>query len=159
MGVTMGGMSHQSMQTVPQVTEQNTTQTADVDWDNQFKEIEDMEAKTAEAPAETAVEDDIVIDDKYQATFQEVWDGLNLDAIENSFINQQYEEFNKTRGHPVPADMAQWERDFAKYASTRAHFGDYHFEEKQHNQFLDMQADQDPYEIGIQLMESGAMLL
>ena len=54
--------------------------------------------------------------------------------------------------------MNQWEKDFAKYASTRAHFGDYQFEDKQSNQFLDLSKDQDPYEIGLQLMENGAKL-
>ena len=58
----------------------------------------------------------------------------------------------------MPADMAQWEKDFAKYASTRAHFGDYQFEDNQHNQFLDLPKELDPYEIGLQLMENGAKL-
>lgn len=125
-----------------------------VNWDDQFKEIEELTSKT-ETQAEA--EEDIVIDDKYQATFQEVWDSLNLDAVENDFITQQYEEFKHTQGSTLPADMEQWERDFAKYASTRAHFGEYQFEDAKHNQFLDIK-DQDPYEIGLQLMENGAKL-
>lgn len=168
----MGGMSmmgggmgihaqQQQQQQQPQFQEGEVSQKAQVDWDNQFKEIEDLTAELLaqeQDPIEREASPEIVIDDKYQATFQEVWDSLNSDAIENDFISQQYEDFKATKGETFPPDMAQWERDFAKYASTRAHFGDYKFEDEQHNQFLDLPRDQDAYEIGLQLMESGAKL-
>ncbi|PIS53847.1 hypothetical protein CJI97_003536 [Candidozyma auris] len=158
------GLDHGSK--CPQQQQQgNQTEQAEpaVDWDNQFKEIEELSAD-ASAAEETAtadkqeVEDDIAIDDKYQATFQEVWDSLNSDAIENDFISQQYEEFKNSQGETYPASMSQWERDFAKYASTRAHFGDYKFESKESNQFMDLPSTEDPYQIGLQLMENGAKL-
>jgi peroxin-5 len=156
----MMGMQQPQVQAQPQ--EQQLNQETQVDWDNQFKEIEELStvAKEAEAEVREAEADspDFVIDDKYQATFQDVWDGLNSEAMENDFISQQYEEFKNTAHTPLPADMSQWERDFAKYASTRAHFGDYQFEDQQNNQFLDLPKDSDPYEIGLQLMESGAKL-
>jgi peroxin-5 len=160
----MGGMSMMSNMQQPMVQQKDTAvnQEPQVDWDNQFKEIEELETKTEDVQqqddAQKDAEPDLVIDDKYQATFQEVWDSLNSEALENDFISQQYEEFKNTQRDPLPADMAQWERDFAKYASTRAHFGDYKFEDKANNQFLDLPQDQDPYEIGLQLMENGAKL-
>lgn len=134
-----------------------------VDWDDRFKEIEELSESAQEVEQESSTKDsapdeDIIIDDKYQATFQEVWDLLNLDAVENDFISQQYEDFKKSQERTLPPDMQQWERDFAKYASTRANFGDYKFENAELNQFLDLPADQDPYEIGLQLMENGAKL-
>ena len=164
MGMLMNQMPMNSMNTASaNVQQQKNTQDSTVDWDNRFKEIEELstEVKEAELEAEEIKEselDDISVDDKYQATFQEVWDLLNLDAIENDFISQQYEEFKSTQGDPFPANMQQWEKDFAKYASTRAHFGDYKFENEETNQFLDLPADQDPYQIGLQLMENGAKL-
>lgn len=160
MGSTMAANAPQQQQQQGNQTEQAEPA---VDWDNQFKEIEELSAD-ALAAEETAtadkqeVEDDIAIDDKYQATFQEVWDSLNSDAIENDFISQQYEEFKNSQGETYPASMLQWERDFAKYASTRAHFGDYKFESKESNQFMDLPSTEDPYQIGLQLMENGAKL-
>lgn len=154
----MGGGMHQQQN---QVQHQEQNQDHQVDWDNQFKEIEQLTNETKNADAEQVKgeeEPEIVIDDKYQATFQEVWDSLNSEEVENDFINQQYEEFKNTQRDSMPADMAQWEKDFAKYASTRAHFGDYQFEDNQHNQFLDLPKELDPYEIGLQLMENGAKL-
>ncbi|KAI5959367.1 PEX5 [Candida theae] len=132
-----------------------------VDWDDQFKKIEELSEQAKETEAEAKVaddKDDIIIDDKYQATFQEVWDSLNSESFENDFIERQYEDFKNTQGETYPPDMNLWERDFAKYASTRAHFGDYKFEDSKDNQFMDLPADQDPYHIGIELMENGAKL-
>ncbi|WLF80275.1 Peroxisomal membrane signal receptor PTS1 [Lodderomyces elongisporus] len=153
-------MMHQHQQ--PQADTQKQDSTQQVDWDDQFKQIEELSTselnKEEEATKQADDKDDIVIDDKYQATFQEVWDSLNSEAFENDLIEQQYEEFKHTQRETFPADMNQWERDFAKYASTRAHFGDYKFEEQSQNQFMDLPADQDPYEIGLQLMENGAKL-
>lgn len=162
MGMSMmnGGMMNQMNQQhqQPQADVQ-TNQELQVDWDNQFKEIEELTNKVEEPEAkEKEEEPEIVIDDKYQATFQEVWDSLNSDEIENDFISQQYEDFKETQREMLPADLSQWERDFAKYASTRAHFGEYQFENKSNNQFLDLPKENDPYEIGLQLMENGAKL-
>lgn len=159
MGMSMNSMSSMNSMGMMNAPKQAANQDQQVDWDNQFKEIEEL--ATNEADVKDQVKEgtpDIVVDDKYQATFQEVWDSLNDEALENDFINLQYEEFKSTQRETLPADMAQWEKDFAKYASTRAHFGEYKFEEKQYNQFLDLPSDQDPYEIGLQLMENGAKL-
>lgn len=155
-------MQMNSMNTAS-LQQQNDTQDSSVDWDNRFKEMEELSAEEKDVEEEATEDkeaelDEIVVDDKYQATFQEVWDLLNLDAVENDFITQQYEDFKSSQGNTYPPNMQQWEKDFAKYASTRAHFGDYKFESAETNQFLDLPADQDPYEIGLQLMENGAKL-
>lgn len=152
MGSMRTGMAPQHLQQKEETIE---------DWDTRFKEIEDLSEGAQEAVDDATKElaaEDIVVDDKYQATFQEVWDLLNLDAVENDFISQQYEDFKNSQEQTLPADMLQWEKDFAKYASTRANFGDYKFEKEGQNQFLDLPADQDPYEIGLQLMANGAKL-
>ncbi|CAN3372477.1 hypothetical protein DIURU_005026 [Diutina rugosa] len=158
MGMQMAGGPMQSNQ----MQQQPVNQEQQVDWDNQFKEIENLEkeaeATTKEADVQEEKADDLIVDDKYQATFQEVWDGLNSEAIENDFITQQYEEFKKTQVEGLPPNMSQWERDFARFAGTRANFGEYSFEEKSQNQFMDLPQDADPYEIGLQLMENGAKL-
>lgn len=164
MGMSMNSMSTMNSMntaTVNAPQKEASTQESSVDWDNRFKEIEELSAEAKEAEQADFKEselDEIIVDDKYQATFQEVWDLLNLDAVENDFISQQYEDFKKSQGETFPANMLQWEKDFAKYASTRAHFGDYKFESEESNQFLDLPADQDPYQIGLQLMENGAKL-
>ncbi|KAI5955379.1 PEX5 [Candida jiufengensis] len=159
----MMGMSMSSnfqQQQPQQISQQHQKEETDqqVDWDDQFKKIEELSDDVKEEAKLADDQDDIVIDDKYQATFQEVWDSLNSEALENDFIEQQYEEFKHTQKETFPPDMNQWEKDFAKYASTRAHFGDYQFEDSKTNQFLDLPQDQDPYEIGLQLMENGAKL-
>lgn len=148
-----------NMQQMPQAHEQAQNQDQQVDWDNTFKEYESLanETEAKEDVMEKEASPEIVIDDKYQATFDDVWNSLNSEAIENDFINQQYEEFKRTQKETIEPDLSQWEKDFAKYASTRAHFGEYKFEEKSNNQFL-LLDDQDPYEIGLQLMENGAKL-
>lgn len=156
----MMGMSMQTQNERQFEAQQDKAETQ-VDWDDRFKEMEELSESAKEAVAEAQQgdqEEDIIVDDKYQQTFQDVWDLLNQDTLENDFITQQYEDFKKSQNETDPADMSQWEKDFAKYASTRANFGDYKFEDKEHNQFLDLPADQDPYEIGLQLMESGAKL-
>lgn len=162
MGSSMGMSAYQQQQQQPQVQRQSQEQAQDteqqVDWDDQFKKIEELSEQAKEEAKVADDKDDIIIDDKYQATFQEVWDSLNSEAFENDFIERQYEDFKSTQGETFPPDMNLWERDFAKYASTRAHFGDYKFEDAKNNQFFDLPADQDPYQIGIQLMENGAKL-
>ena len=161
MGSSMGMSTYQQQQQ-PQMQRQNQEQKQDteqqVDWDDQFKKIEELSEQAKEEAKVADDKDDIVIDDNYQATFQEVWDSLNSESFENDFIERQYEDFKSTQGETYPPDMNLWERDFAKYATTRAHFGDYKFEDAKNNQFFDLPADQDPYQIGIQLMENGAKL-
>lgn len=154
----MQGMTSVHRSLAPQKEE------ASVDWDDRFREMDELSAEAQEIQEDAQTQtaegelDDLEVDDKFQASFQEVWDLLNQDASENDLISEQYQEFKRSQGETLPADMLQWEKDFAKYASTRANFGDYKFEDNEQNQFLDLPADQDPYEIGLQLMENGAKL-
>ncbi|ODV96727.1 hypothetical protein PACTADRAFT_48544 [Pachysolen tannophilus NRRL Y-2460] len=104
-------------------------------WEDQFNEIE----REQEKEKEKENEEDIVIDDKYKATFEEVWDGLNQDFENGELLNQEYE--------------SMWERDFSTYASGRLNYSEYKLEEN--NPFIN---ENDPYTIGIRLMENGARL-
>lgn len=158
----MGPLFRSGIQNHGKITELQE-QNSQVDWEGQFKEIEDLsvDAKEQEdnaADIEREYSPEIVVDDKFQATFQDVWDGLNSEEVENEFINRQYEEFKASKLDTLAPDMAQWERDFSRYASTRSHFGQYKFEDKERNQFLDLPKEQDPYEVGLQLMAHGAKL-
>lgn len=163
--MTMGGLhsQNQSLNTIHR-SQGPQKEEVSVDWDDRFREMEELSADAQEAKQEAKKEEvqenvpEIEVDDKFQASFQEVWDSLNQDVAENDFISEQYQEFKRSQAETMPADMLQWEKDFAKYASTRANFGDYKFEDVDQNQFMDLPADQDPYEIGLQLMENGAKL-
>ncbi|ODQ82310.1 hypothetical protein BABINDRAFT_158932 [Babjeviella inositovora NRRL Y-12698] len=135
MGMGMGmHMQHNMSQ-----NQQNAGKIVELDdsaWDAEFQEAEQLSSQQ-EKPADL---EEIVIDDKFQANFQDVWDNLNSEVFSNEFLNQQ-------------ANEPSWEKDFAAYASTRANFGEYKFEKE--NQFAQMD---DPYTIGMKLMESGAKL-
>lgn len=163
--MSMGGL-HGQMQGMNSIHRSQALQKEEtsVDWDDRFREMEELSADAQEAQQEAKENEaqetlpEIEVDDKFQASFQEVWDSLNQDVAENDFISEQYQEFKRSQAETMPADMLQWEKDFAKYASTRANFGDYKFENVDQNQFMDLPADQDPYEIGLQLMENGAKL-
>lgn len=142
-----GGFSQVGHGPMMGALQQKIEEVDDLVWELRFRE---MEAATAEATASAqateeataqAELEEIVVDDKDKATFQEVWDLLNLEVFQNEFLKSQ-------------ADMPLWEKDFAQYAQTRAHFGEYQFEKE--NEFSQMD---DPYAIGMRLMESGAKLL
>lgn len=93
------GMS-MAYQLQPQQQQHTQTQNQEpqVDWENQFKEIEELTNKAEEVEEiQREQSPEIVVDDKYQATFQEVWDSLNSESFENDFINQQYEDFKRTQ--------------------------------------------------------------
>lgn len=105
-------------------------------WDDKFKEIDDQmneEDAVKEEMKDVNKEPEIIIDDKYNANFDEVWDSLNQ-------RNQDMTD-------------SSWEKDFSTYAEARYNFGAYQFEEN--NQFLNTP---NAYEIGLTLMENGARL-
>jgi peroxin-5 len=113
-------------------------------WESQFQEIDEQltkqqgkqaEEQTVEEAQAKEAEPEIVIDDKYQANFDEVWDAIH--QHDDDFIGQE----------------PSWEKDFATYAQNRVNFGQYNFE--QTNQFRHAP---NAYEIGLTLMENGAKL-
>jgi peroxin-5 len=111
-------------------------------WEDKFKEIDEQfqelsnQVEEQVAQESTEKEEEIVIDDKDQTNFQEVWDALER---ENEGLFDQ--------------EPASWEKDFATYAQGRANFGQYKFE--QSNQFMN---SPNAYEIGLTLMANGAKL-
>lgn len=112
-------------------------------WEDRFKEIDEQfqdafakqEGKLDEDQTKEA-EPEIIIDDKYQTNFDEVWESINSETVDDVFKTEP-----------------SWEKDFATYAQARANFGKYQFE--QSNQFLN---NPSAYEIGVTLMEQGAKL-
>ncbi|CDR44564.1 CYFA0S15e00100g1_1 [Cyberlindnera fabianii] len=114
-------------------------------WDDKFKEIdaefdnlskhEAKQAETDDIKQDETKDPEIIIDDKYQANFDEIWESLH-----------------DQDDYGVNAEPS-WEKDFATYAQARANFGQYKFESQ--NQFLNQP---NAYEIGLMLMENGAKL-
>ena len=78
----MMGMS-MAYQLQPQQQQHTQTQNQEpqVDWENQFKEIEELTNKAEEVEEiQREQSPEIVVDDKHQATFQ-VWDSLNSESL------------------------------------------------------------------------------
>lgn len=129
-----GSSLNRGMRTMPlgmnRTNIKNNTETMDsTKWDAQFQELEQ---EMSQSPLQ---QDDIVVDDKDQATFNDLWKSLNKEVPQES----EY--------HP------QWENDFTNYASGRVNYGEYKY--SQENQFL---GNPDAYTIGLRLMENGAKL-
>lgn len=107
-------------------------------WEDKFKEM-DQHLESTSSKEEEKLEEkepEIVIDDKYQADFEEIWESMKTENMENTA------EYSN-----------QWEKDFETYAQNRRNYGQYSFEKT--NQFLH---NPDAYEIGVTLMENGAKL-
>lgn len=112
----------------------------DKQWDEQFEALEKgaFENLSLDDTKESAKEE-IVIEDGYQAEFQEVWDKLKTEAASN--INYDNSD-------------SQWENDYARYTSGKAvHIAPYKFDTE--NQYMH---NPNAYEIGCILMENGAKL-
>ncbi|ODV86957.1 hypothetical protein CANARDRAFT_187710, partial [[Candida] arabinofermentans NRRL YB-2248] len=124
----MGGMRNMTTGMAP-VLQSNTQQMNEVNWEESFKEVEEVA---------TEKETEIGMESK-ESAFDQVWDNVQGTYADNTVSNDEFQ--------------AQWEKDFEKYAHTRLNYGEYKFEEN--NQFLH---NTDAYEIGIKLMESGAKL-
>lgn len=118
-------------------------------WDEQFKELErevsenlnleDKETASKESENMGQDVDEIMVDDRYHADFQEVWDNLHDEAT------------NKDTSTGLEQD---WETDYARYLSGRsAHVAEYKYDTD--NQYLH---NPNAYEIGCILMENGAKL-
>ncbi|SCU95488.1 LANO_0E10506g1_1 [Lachancea nothofagi CBS 11611] len=112
-------------------------------WDEQFKELEKEVAEklalheevVAQQESETVNAEQTVADDQYQAEFQEVWDNLHEEAVDNN-------------------TQDDWQRDYQQYTSGRPLESiPYKFESE--NQYLH---NSNAYEIGCILMENGAKL-
>ncbi|SCV03309.1 LAME_0H09384g1_1 [Lachancea meyersii CBS 8951] len=132
---------NQRLQQVP--SNEQAFQSIDQDnWDEQFKELEKevaeklalREEEVAKQETEVVGEGQSIVDDQYQAEFQEVWDSLHEEAMDETATN--------------------WKKDYEQYLSGRpATSLPYKFEAE--NQYLH---NSNPYEIGCILMENGAKL-
>ncbi|KAH3683381.1 hypothetical protein WICPIJ_005653 [Wickerhamomyces pijperi] len=112
---------------------QMTSATMDAsEWEDKFKELDQQMNQTEQTKTEE--KDEIIIDDKHKADFEEIWESMKNQDMENTYSNQ-------------------WEKDFETYAQNRRNYGQYSFEKT--NQFLH---NPDAYEIGLILMENGAKL-
>ncbi|KAH3666746.1 hypothetical protein OGAPHI_003195 [Ogataea philodendri] len=124
----MGGAPMGMMQT-HNMTQQESDQ--QIDWDQQFKEMEELDSQAQEPVEETV--------NAEESAFDQVWDNLQDTYADHMLSNDEFQ--------------SQWEKDFEKYAQTRLNYGEYSFE--QNNQFKN---NPDAYEIGLKLMEGGAKL-
>ncbi|CEP63791.1 Pex5p LALA0_S09e02586g [Lachancea lanzarotensis] len=111
-------------------------------WDEQFRELEKevaeklalREEEVAKNEVETVDGKESLINDQYQAEFQEVWDSLREEALEDTASN--------------------WKKDYQQYMSGRPTTSiPYKFETE--NQYMH---NSNAYEIGCILMENGAKL-
>lgn len=112
---------------------------ADKQWNEQFEALEKAVAEnlTMEDNKEETKEE-IVVEDGYQADFQEVWDKLQAETADNN----------------LETSDSQWEKDYARYMTGKAtHIPPYRFDND--NQYMH---NPNAYEIGCILMENGAKL-
>lgn len=129
--------SHMSQQT-PQMSSDDGV-LADKQWNEQFEALEKAVAEnlTMEDNKEETKEE-IVVEDGYQADFQEVWDKLQAETADNN----------------LETSDSQWEKDYARYMTGKAtHIPPYRFDND--NQYMH---NPNAYEIGCILMENGAKL-
>ncbi|KAH3683808.1 hypothetical protein WICPIJ_005220, partial [Wickerhamomyces pijperi] len=82
-----------------------------IDWDQQFKEMEELDSQAQEPVEETV--------NAEESAFDQVWDNLQDTYADHMLSNDEFQ--------------SQWEKDFEKYAQTRLNYGEYSFE--QNNQF------------------------
>lgn len=135
------------MQQQPQ---QQSSQIKELDakhWEDQFKQMEEQakkeEAETkqeADTVSETVVDGDEEFHVEYsKENFENVWEKIKNEVLA-----------------PTDADFdlkEAWDRDFDEFTHNRPEFGDYQFEEN--NPYTEQE---DPYTIGVSLMDTGAKL-
>lgn len=123
----------------------------DEHWEAQFKQIEEAaqaRQKGKGVSVDQVAEEDIaakeaesVAQDTTASDFERVWGNLHSQVFDNM------EEWNT-----VSEDFA-WDKDYNEFSKNRPDFGQYQFEEN--NQFMQ---ENDPYSIGVRIMESGGNL-
>ncbi|CAN6669432.1 peroxisomal targeting signal receptor [Trichomonascus vanleenenianus] len=112
-------------------------------WEEQFRQIEE-DAKAKEETTEKEAE--VIVDEngeEYQMeyteeSFESVWERIKTQVLDNA------EDWTSKDA---------WDRDFDEFTHNRPEFGDYQFEEN--NPYMEQE---DPYAIGVSLMDTGAKL-
>lgn len=136
--------SQQQQRGSPQIKELDAK-----NWEDQFRQMEEQAAKeqqekeataTEETVSETVVDGDEEFHVEYsKENFENVWE-----KIKNEVLNSNDADFDLKEA---------WDRDFDEFTHNRPEFGDYQFEEN--NPYTEQE---DPYTIGVSLMDTGAKL-
>lgn len=114
----------------------------DKTWEEEFNKIELSHAQVPatevskegeeESKAAENTEETVTVED---SDFESVWEN-----IRHNVMTSNNEDM----------DQSIWDRDFDQFAKNRTDFGEYLFEEENH-----FATEADPFQIGVQLMESG----
>lgn len=153
MQMTSGPM-HMQHQQQHQPQQGRIQQLDDKNWEEQFRQIEEAHAKEAEAKDkgkakesadQEATTSETVVDENgeefhveySQENFENVWEKIKSQVLDN-------EEW---------LSKEAWDRDFDEFTTGRPEFGDYQFEEN--NPYMEQD---DPYTMGVSLMDTGAKL-
>lgn len=119
-------------------------------WEEQFKQIE-QDAKAKEAETTTKTGEPVVAEEApvtaaeeaaMDSTFEHIFETLKTSVLD------QADDWAT-----ADPEGTAWDRDFNQYTTSRPDFGAYQFEEN--NKFMN---ETDPFQIGVQLMESGGNL-
>ncbi|CDO92376.1 unnamed protein product [Kluyveromyces dobzhanskii CBS 2104] len=112
---------------------------ADKQWNEQFEALEkDVAENLTMSDTKEETDAEVVVENGYQADFQEVWDKLQAETADTNFETSD----------------SQWEKDYAHYMTGKAtHIPPYRFDSD--NQYMQ---NPNAYEIGCILMENGAKL-
>lgn len=119
-------------------------------WEEQFKIAEETSAHTKEkgkiitqqemSGTSEGVETTAGEIEKDSSDFENIWENIRSQVLDN------VEDWATSDGNT-------WDRDFDQFARNRPEFGEYEFETN--NRYIN---DPDPFQIGVQLMESGGNL-
>lgn len=151
-----GGMFMQQqrpMMQQPQPTQAKVQELDSKQWEDQFRQIEEQD-KQEESKGKEKVEQD---DGHYQKTSEIVVDEdgeeFQVEYEEGDFENVWEKIKSQVLDGEDWTSKDAWDRDFDEFTTNRPDFGDYLFEES--NPYM---AEQDPYSMGVELMEQGAKL-
>lgn len=157
-GYQNGGMSYmprmgfQPMSQQPVVQQQPSSskiiELNDKNWEEQFRQIEENAVSKDKGKFDTAPQEETATEantteaedlEKERSDFESIWEN-----IRNQVLTTDGDDWN---------DGDVWDRDFDQFARNRTEFGEYSFENN--NRYIN---DPDPFQIGVQLMESGGNL-
>ena len=115
---------------------------ADENWEAQFRQIEEA-SKQQENKNEPELKDIEMQDEEFNAEYSEE----NFENVWNKIKSQVLDNVDDWSAKDA------WDRDYDQFTTSRPDFGDYQFEEN--NPYLDQD---DPYTVGVNLMDTGAKL-
>lgn len=104
-------------------------------WEEQFRQAEESVNTVKETDSTQDVSDATKEADPAVSDFENIWENIRSQVLD---------------GDDWHMEDNMWDRDFDQFARNRPEFGEYEFESK--NRYVN---DPDPFQIGVQLMESG----